>query len=73
MEIQKLTERADEYKYMGNFAACEPWAAVYMECHDCRVSWNGCWDNFECPVCRRGDLPNQNEPPYASTLRPEGT
>lgn len=44
-------------KYLGNFAACEPWAAVGMQCDDCDVSWTGCWDNFQCPKCGKGELP----------------
>ena len=45
-------------RYLGNFAACEAWAAIGMQCDECNVSWIGCWDNFECPICRRGELPN---------------
>jgi hypothetical protein len=44
-------------QYLGNFAACEPWAAVGMQCDDCNVSWTGCWDNFQCPRCGKGELP----------------
>jgi hypothetical protein len=51
-----------EYKYLGNFAACEPWAAQGMSCDDCSVSWTGCWDNFQCPKCGNGELPNCNFP-----------
>jgi hypothetical protein len=47
----------DGYKYLGNFAACEQWAARMMFCDDCGVSWTGCWDNFECPKCGNGELP----------------
>lgn len=46
------------YEYLGNFAACEPWAAVGMSCDACKVSWTGCWDNFECPRCGDGELPS---------------
>ena len=48
-------------KYLGNFAACEQWAAVSMQCDDCDVSWTGCWDNFQCPKCGKGELPWQGE------------
>ena len=48
-------------RYLGNFAACEPWTAVYMQCDDCDVSWVGCWDNFECPICRKGELPSATD------------
>lgn len=46
-----------DIKYLGYFAACEPWAAVGMQCDDCSVSWTGCWDNFQCPKCGKGELP----------------
>lgn len=49
---------ADEYKYLGNFSAAPPWHSVSMSCDECRVSWTGCWDNFECPKCGRGELPS---------------
>jgi hypothetical protein len=45
-------------KYFGNFSAVEPVYSRHMECHDCDVSWTGCWDNFQCPKCDNGDLPN---------------
>jgi hypothetical protein len=44
-------------EYLGNFAACEPWAAKSMQCDKCMVSWTGCWDNFQCPHCGEGELP----------------
>lgn len=50
-----------DYKYLGNFSAVEPWHSVSMRCDDCRVEWIGCWDNFECPMCRKGELPWQDE------------
>ena len=46
-----------EYKYLGNLAACEPWAAQGMRCDNCMVEWMGCWDNFQCPKCGKGELP----------------
>lgn len=46
------------YKYLGDFSATPPWYSVSMSCDDCRVSWSGCWDNFECPKCGKGELPN---------------
>lgn len=50
-----------EYKYLGNFAACEQWAARGMSCDDCMVSWTGCWDNFQCPQCGKGELPSYDD------------
>lgn len=44
-------------EYLGNFSACEPWAAIHMTCEPCKVSWTGCWDNCECPRCGKGELP----------------
>ena len=49
-----------KYKYLGNFSATEPWHDVPMQCDDCEVSWTGCWDNFQCPQCGNGELPNNN-------------
>lgn len=46
-----------DYKYLGNFSATPPQYDRHMECHDCKVCWTGCWDNFECPQCRQGELP----------------
>jgi len=47
----------EEPEYLGNFAACEQWAAQLMTCYECNVSWTGCWDNFQCPKCGKGELP----------------
>ncbi len=44
------------YRYLGNFAACEPWASKMMYCNTCMTSWIGCWDNFQCPECQEGEL-----------------
>jgi hypothetical protein len=45
------------YEYLGDFSAAPPWLSRSMSCDDCRVSWTGCWDNFQCPKCGMGDLP----------------
>lgn len=47
-----------EYEYLGDFSATPAWHTRHMMCHDCRVSWGGCWDNFQCPKCGKGDLPS---------------
>jgi hypothetical protein len=47
----------DTYTYLGNFSAVEPVHTRYMVCYDCKVSWHGCWDNFMCPKCGKGELP----------------
>jgi hypothetical protein len=56
-EQERESEMTD-FKYLGNFAACEPWAAQGMSCDNCMVSWTGCWDNFQCPKCGNGELPS---------------
>ncbi len=47
----------DEFEYLGDFSATPPQYSRHMVCVDCKVSWTGCWDNFECPKCRKGELP----------------
>lgn len=46
------------YEYLGDLSATPPWFSVGMSCDKCKVSWTGCWDNFQCPKCGEGDLPN---------------
>ena len=48
----------NDYQYLGDFSATPPWYSVSMSCHDCKVSWTGCWDNFQCPKCGNGELPD---------------
>lgn len=48
----------DTYKYLGDFSATPPWHSRAMVCHDCKVEWTGCWDNFQCPKCGNGELPS---------------
>ena len=48
------------YKYVGNFSAVDPAYTRMMYCDDCMVSWHGRWDNFQCPKCGEGELPNNN-------------
>lgn len=66
-----------EYRYLGNFAACEPWAAQSMYCDDCMTSWTGCWDNFQCPECGEGKLPwfadSDDTDPYPMTSQEQKT
>lgn len=50
----------EPYRYLGNFSAVDPAYSRGMECHNCCVSWTGCWDNFQCPICGEGELPNAN-------------
>ena len=51
-----MTNTNDEYKYLGNYSAVDPAYSIGMSCYDCKVSWTGCWDNFQCPVCGEGEL-----------------
>jgi predicted RNA-binding Zn-ribbon protein involved in translation (DUF1610 family) len=56
--VSRLVVTLREYRYLGDFAACEMWAARHMTCDACRVAWTGCWDNFMCPECGEGELPS---------------
>lgn len=46
-----------DYKYLGDLSSVDPVYQRTMYCHSCLVYWNGCWDAFECPLCREGELP----------------
>jgi len=50
-----------EYKYIGNFSAADPAYSRGFSCHDCKVDYTGCWDNFMCPICGKGELPYHPE------------
>lgn len=58
VDVPRLVVHLREYRYLGDYAACEMWAARHMTCARCRVSWTGCWDNFMCPECGEGELPS---------------
>jgi hypothetical protein len=60
---RQCVERGEDYEYLGNFSATPPWHSVSMSCDRCRVSWTGCWDNFQCPKCGEGELPSANADP----------
>lgn len=47
-------------KYLGDYSATPPQYSRHMECYKCQVSWTGCWDNFMCPKCGEGELPNND-------------
>lgn len=55
-----MSEKTESYKYLGDFSATPPQYTRHMECHDCKVSWGGCWDNFQCPKCGEGELPKNH-------------
>lgn len=45
-----------DYTDLGDFSATPPWHSRRMSCDACRVTWLGCWDNFQCPKCGMGEL-----------------
>jgi hypothetical protein len=48
----------DGFKHYGDLSAVDPPYRRSMECDACRTRWMGCWDNFQCPECGKGELPN---------------
>lgn len=58
--ITEMEDEEIEYKYLGDLSAVDPPYVRHMECHDCKVSWGGCWDNFQCPKCGEGELPSND-------------
>ncbi len=64
------TDLFASYEYLGDFSSTPPWHSRAMSCDDCRVSWTGCWDNFQCPKCGMGDLPGfDGQPMTLSELK----
>lgn len=47
-----------KFRDLGDFSATDPAYSRRMNCYDCKVTWVGCWDNFQCPICGRGELPS---------------
>jgi hypothetical protein len=45
-------------KDLGNLSAVDPVYQRRMWCIPCQVTWQGCWDAFECPMCGEGELPS---------------
>lgn len=60
--VRELVEMKikDGWKDYGDLSAVEPPYRRRMYCDACSVTWLGCWDNFQCPECGKGELP---EPP----------
>jgi len=58
----------NDYLYVGNLSAVDPVYSRRMVCHDCRVSWTGCWDTFQCPICGEGELPTADLDNLADSL-----
>ena len=56
-KFNEYIDKIQSYEYLGNFSATPPEHDRGMECHNCKVSWTGCWDNFQCPRCGEGELP----------------
>tara|TARA_R110000772_G_scaffold86268_1_gene180661 strand:+ start:924 stop:1118 length:195 start_codon:yes stop_codon:yes gene_type:complete len=61
------------YQFIGNFSAVEPVYSRHMSCHDCEVEWTGCWDNFQCPKCGAGEIPNNDFPDLLQAIKKEAT
>jgi hypothetical protein len=57
LPMQQKEAEESTYEYLGDLSATPPWHSRSMACHNCRVSWTGCWDNFQCPKCGMGELP----------------
>lgn len=51
-----MTSRID-YKKIDTGIGADPIHKVEMYCDNCKVRWDGCWDNFSCPICGNGDPP----------------
>jgi len=47
-----------EFEFLGNYSAVDPAYSRQMYCYDCITTWIGCWDNFQCPKCGEGELPD---------------
>lgn len=52
-----MSQHAGQFKHLGDFSAAPTAHSRLMFCYNCRVSWLGCWDNFQCPICYEGDPP----------------
>lgn len=50
-----------EYEWLGNRAAVQGYS-IGLECHHCRVSWEGCAAESCCPKCgaEKGYHPNDH-------------
>jgi hypothetical protein len=55
--MSEVKRDSQGYLYLGDLSATPPWFSVSMSCDACKVSWTGCWDNFQCPKCGEGELP----------------
>jgi hypothetical protein len=54
----KAKGESEGWKDFGDLSAVEPVYQRRMWCAACKVTWLGCWDNFECPECHEGVLPS---------------
>ena len=55
-----MKKETTELRYLGNLSAVDPAYSRHMQCYDCNVAWTGSLDNFQCPICGKGELPNSN-------------
>ena len=57
------------YENLGNLSAVGPAYSRQMDCDVCKVYWVGCWDNFQCPKCGEGELPDYKNSQAGDTLK----
>ena len=69
-QVKEYIDIEEGYKYIGDFSAAPIGHSRHMSCHKCEVSWTGCWDNFMCPRCQEGDIPNNDDDPELALLPP---
>jgi hypothetical protein len=60
MTLFSIDDYLTRYEHLGDLSATPPWHSRHMTCEPCRVSWTGCWDNFQCPRCAKGELPTHD-------------
>ena len=58
--MEKPKDIISNIEYLGDLSMTPAGRSRYMVCYECMVSWNGCWDAFECPKCGAGELPSAN-------------
>jgi predicted RNA-binding Zn-ribbon protein involved in translation (DUF1610 family) len=37
--------------YYGNISAASPERSISLNCEICGITWTGCQDQYECPMC----------------------
>lgn len=59
MNDQLLCKRL-AYTHYGDLSAVGPKYSVFLYCDNCKVSWDGCCEVFQCPECGQGKPPIQS-------------